>query len=181
MDFKNSRILIILLPLITMQVFVAIVQSSSSWESDKTAMVSSVIDGDTFDTAVGDRIRLADIDAPELGESGYYAARDSLILLVNNKQVHLDIDDVSRTDSYGRLVCVVYVDYNSTHLENVNKALAAQGVAAIKDYENEFDPYSWNLFVPITETQKSLDPTFLIAILFIVALAVMLFLRKSRK
>ena len=124
--------------IVLVQSFVPVVQSSCSVEIDKTAVVSRVIDGDTFDTASGDRVRLADVDAPEKGESGYYDARDFLISLVYNKRVYLDIDDIYGTDKYGRVVCVVYVEYNSTHFKNVNKALLVGGYAVIKNFHNEF-------------------------------------------
>jgi len=61
--------------------------------------------------------------------------------------VYLDIDDIYQTDLYGRLVCVVYARYNSTHYINVNKALLVANVAVIGDYHNEFSPYSWSLYV----------------------------------
>lgn len=117
-------------------------------EIDATTVVSQVIDGDTFDTTSEGRIRLADVDAPETGESGYYDAKSFLIGLVNEKTVYLDIDDVYRTDKYDRLVCVVYVNYNSTHFKNVNKALLVVGYAIIKDYSNEFSPHGWSLYCP---------------------------------
>ena len=122
-------------------------------EIDKVTVVSWVIDGDTFETTSGDRIRLADIDAPEEGESGYFEARDLLVELVYDKTVYLDIDDIYRTDKYDRLVCVVYADRNSTHLFNVNKALVDLYFAVVQDYDNEFDPYAWSLIV-----QKETNP-----------------------
>jgi len=146
MNPKNF-LLVILIPLISTRSYVSIVHGSS-WETDKTTTVSRFIDGDTFDAASGDRIRLADINAPERGESGYEEAKDLLVSLLDNKTVYLDIDDLSRVDRYGRLVCVVYVDYNSTHLLNVNKALLVRGVAEIWDHDNnEFNPYMWALYV----------------------------------
>ncbi len=74
-------------------------------EIDATTVVDWVIDGDAFDTTSGERVRLADIDAPESGEYGYYDAKDFLISLVHGKAVYLDIDDIYETDKYGRLVC----------------------------------------------------------------------------
>lgn len=120
---------------------------SSSGEIDATTFVSRVIDGDTFDTTSEGRIRMADIDAPEYGESGYYDAKQCLEDLVDSKTVYLDIDDIYETDPYGRLVCVVYVRHSSTQYKNVNKALLVEGVVEIDDYYNEFNPYSWTLYV----------------------------------
>jgi endonuclease YncB( thermonuclease family) len=107
--------------------------------------------GDTFDTTTEGRVRLADIDAPEYYEPGYDDARDFLISLIGGKTLYLDIDDKYRTDPYDRLgmhaCCVVYIKYNSTHYQNINQALLNAGVAEISDYDNEFDPYAWVLYV----------------------------------
>ena len=136
----------ILIPLLlTVMAFVA-VSASTSVEIDRITVAQRVIDGDTFDTPIG-RIRLADIDAPEYGEAGYEEAKLYLKSLVLYKTVYLDIDDLYKTDKYGRYICVVYVRHNSTHLLNVNKALLKAGLARIADYPNEFNPYEWSLYV----------------------------------
>jgi len=119
-----------------------------SLEIDETSISTFIVDGDTFDIYSGDRIRLADIDTPEKGEWGYYEATEALRTLIYNKKVYLDIDDIGWTDRYGRLVCLVYVDYNSTHYLNVNEVLLVGGFASIWDHPNEFYPASWTLFVP---------------------------------
>lgn len=152
--FKKS-VLTFLLATVLIQCLVPTAPSSCSWENDKTAVASRVIDGDTFDTAAGDRVRLADIDAPESGESGYYEAKNYLSGLVYNEQVYLDIDDVYGTDKYGRLVCVVYVDHSATEVCNVNKALLVEGHAVIWNFNNEFDPYTWSLYCPNEPGQES--------------------------
>ena len=120
-------------------------------EIDVVVTVSGVIDGDTFkvEYELGrfHKYRLADIDAPEYGEGGYITAKEILNVLINKKQVFLDIDDIYRKDKYGRYVCVVYIKTNSTHYLNVNKHLLDRGVAVISNYPNEFNPYSWTLYV----------------------------------
>lgn len=142
----KRKTFLFLVSLVLLQTCV-LVGHGSSIEIDATTTVSRVIDGDTFDTTSGDRIRLADIDAPESGEYGYSDAKDFLTSLVYEKTVYLDIDDVYETDRYGRLVCVVYVQHNSTHYKNINKALLVEGHATIWNFNNEFNPYSWTLFV----------------------------------
>lgn len=120
-----------------------------SVEFDEVTYASHIQDGDTFQTSAGDWIRLADIDTPERGYSGYDDATIVLSKLIYNKKVYLDIDDLYRYDTYGsRLVCVVYVNYNSTHYLNVNEALLVSNRARIDDYPNEFSPYEWSLFTP---------------------------------
>ena len=95
------------------------------------------------------RLRLADIDAPEVGQPGYQEAKDFLNSWIFNETVYLDVDDVYGTDPYDRLVCVVYVRYNATHLMNVNKALLDAGLADFSDFPNEFNPAAWTLYVQI--------------------------------
>lgn len=102
-------------------IFFSIVLLSVSWtsfiilvristiENDKSAMVTRIIDGDTFEISSGDTIRLADVDTPEWYEQGSNEATNALSILIDSKKVFLDIDDTYRTDRYGRLVCVVYV------------------------------------------------------------------------
>jgi endonuclease YncB( thermonuclease family) len=78
--------------------------------------VTRVIDGDTFETAGRRRpIRLAGVDAPELGQPGGYLATAALRSLIEDQEVR--IDTVSR-DRYGRSVANVYVGR-----ESVNKKM----------------------------------------------------------
>jgi len=132
--------------------------SAFSGEIDATAVAVDVHDGDTFrlDRIVNgsDTVRLADVNASELGQPLSYEARDFLKGLVFAKSVFLDIDDIYVYDYGGtgdRLVCVVYVNYNSTHYENVNEALLVAGLAEKKEYANEFNADTWALYVPKTE------------------------------
>jgi len=122
----------------------------SSLEFDAVDRVSYIVDGDTFDVASGYRIRLADVDCPESYEYGYDQASDFLRGLIYGKQVFMDTDDVYYYDYDGtgdRVVCVIYVESNSTHFINVNKALVEYGHAVYRDFYNEFSPYTWTLFV----------------------------------
>ena len=115
-------------------------------EVDLIATVYRVIDGDTFDAFPSGRVRLADINAPELNEAGGQEAKNALTNLVLNKKVYLDVDDLYVMDRYNRLICVVFIDYNSTHVLNVNKWLVENGYAQIVDYGNEFNPNTWTLY-----------------------------------
>jgi len=119
----------------------------AAWEVDATATVTRVIDGDTFDSSPAGRVRLADIDAAESSQPGYEASRDFLAGLVDGQLVYLDVDDVYVTDPYNRLVAVVYVRYNASHLQNVNRALLDAGMAVVTDYPNEFNPAVWTPYV----------------------------------
>jgi endonuclease YncB( thermonuclease family) len=124
-----------------------------SGEIDRVAVVTTVFDGDTFVIDNNESIRFADVDTPEIGESGYQQAKDFVINLVHGKTVYLDIDNLTTTDQYGRFVSVVYFDYNSTHYKNLNKALLDSKLAVEDDYpNNEFNPANWNLFESKTIT-----------------------------
>ena len=180
MDAKNYMLLI-LLSFVAATLIIPAVQSYNPWENDLTATVSIVVDGDTFHTTSGDKIRLADVDAPEVGDPGANEATNALISLVWGKTVYLDIDDISRTDSYGRLVCVVYVDYNSTHVMNVNKALLVAGVVVVWDHKNnEFDPYTWTPYNQRMEIPEFSNLAVMAILLFIAALT-MILIKKIKK
>jgi len=144
--FKGTIVAIFLFSL-AFSVYYFLVEINSM-KFDEVTYASFIQDGDTFETSAGDWIRLADVDTPESWQSGYGQASDVLSQLIHNKKVYMDVDDISVTDPYGRYVCVVYVDFNSTHYLNVNHALLLYGVADIDDYyNNEFSPYEWTLFV----------------------------------
>jgi|GEM_PF-6680403 len=120
----------------------------SSGEDMIEVYVTEVVDGDTFSTFQGYTVRLADVDAPEFGEVGFVESTVFLESLIENKTVILDIDDISRTDSFGRFVCLVFLDWNSTHYLNVNQVLISEYHAVIDDFSNnEFNPYFWTVFL----------------------------------
>jgi micrococcal nuclease len=138
-------------------------------EFDKIATVEWVYDGDTFRTTDDESIRLADIDTPEINESGYQEATNYMISIIKNKAVFLDIDDKYVYDDEGkgsRLVCVVYVDYNQTHYLNVNKALLESDLAVIWEHDNEFNPYTWTLYVSKNDIPEF--PSWIILPIFLV-------------
>ena len=67
-------------------------------------MVTTVIDGDTFHTAT-QRVRLAHVNASEIGESGSVRATNKLRSLIDGKFVSID----QKSISYGRAVAEVKV------------------------------------------------------------------------
>lgn len=76
-------------------------------------IVMRVLDGDTFETAHGVRVRLAGFDAPELGEPGGKEAAEHLRKMILEKEVR--IDQVGT--SYDRVVAEVYLDGESVNNE----------------------------------------------------------------
>ena len=122
---------------------------ATSISIDNTATVSTVIDGSSFIINSGETVKLAGIDTPQLGQQGYSEAKNYLTNMVQSKTVHLDIDNLAITDQYGRLMSVAYIDYNSTHYENVNMAMLVNNYAVPIGVNNsEFNPSSWSWFVP---------------------------------
>lgn len=69
--------------------------------------VVQVVDGDTFQTAGGRRVRLMGVDSPEISRCGAKEAKERLAELIGNKIVRLK-EPV--TESYGRTMALVYVD-----------------------------------------------------------------------
>ena len=154
---KIFRLLVLVIIVLGVQV-----SSVSGGEIDQTSQVTSVTDGDTF-RIPNDRVRLADIDAPENGtEPGFSIAKYALANIVGGKTVYLDTDQRSGRDPNGRLIAVVYVGYNSTHYLNVNMALLVQGVVGEYDFtNNEFSPSDWTLYVKYADapSQTVVGPT----------------------
>ncbi len=130
-----------------------IVTASGSPE-EAAGRVIHVTDGDTFDVRLQShddrisedviRIRLADLDAPEMYgeracEAGRIAGEYTRSNLMGNL-VSLDIDDKNGQDDYGRWMAVCYLEDG----RNFNRMLIDSGYAAKKDFRNnEFDPESW--------------------------------------
>lgn len=74
-----------------------------------------VIDGDTF--YYGSlKIRLANIDAPELSQFGGKESKEQLIKLLKNKTLKYKI---LKFDRYNRAICNVYVNNKDISLEMV--------------------------------------------------------------
>ncbi|MBY8988575.1 MAG: thermonuclease family protein, partial [Candidatus Lokiarchaeota archaeon] len=148
MKLKNRHLQIaFLLACIIFLTSNSLLLNSFAFEVDRTGTVYNIVDGDTIDVYSIGRIRLADIDTPEQGEPGDVEATNYLSSLIYQKTVYIDVDDVYGTDVYGRIVAVVYVYYDASHLKNVNKALLDSGHAVIWNFDNEFNPYTWTLLV----------------------------------
>lgn len=143
MSLRNLVLGAVLLASIMM---VSLVSVGLAFEVDATDSVTRVVDGDTFDTSSNGRVRLADVDSPESYEPGFDEATDALASMIGNREVFLDIDDKGSI-SFGRLICVVYVRVNGTHVLNVNKAMVDRGRAVVDDFtNNEFNPSTWTTY-----------------------------------
>jgi micrococcal nuclease len=103
--------------------------ATATTSATQVAVVASVYDGDTLSLRDGRRVRLLQIDTPELGSGECYsrAARTALLgLAPPGSRVVLETDPaLDRVDRYGRILR--YVKRNGT---NVNLELARRGAAA---------------------------------------------------
>jgi micrococcal nuclease len=122
-------------------------------------IVTNVVDGDTFDVTMEkanekvlyrvERIRLADVNSPEMDSEKGPAARDFTYAVLMNKRIFLDIDDLSQSgrDDYGRMICVAYLSgyYGQpVATPNYNRLLVDSGHASLDNFtNNEFDPSNW--------------------------------------
>ena len=126
--------------------------SDSAVERD-TATVERIADGDTLVLEGGARIRLVQIDAPELREGECYAAasaRDLAGLARPGIRVALEADPrLDEVDRYGRLLRYVYAD--ST---NVNLELVRRGAATAFFFRGERGRYAGRLLAATEEARS---------------------------
>ncbi|MEM2444867.1 MAG: thermonuclease family protein [Sulfolobales archaeon] len=144
------------------------IYSSNILEIDAVCDVYHVVDGDTFDCFPIGRVRLADINAPELETLEGLEAKQALTNTINSygPKAYIDVDDVYVKDSYNRLVVTAYLRYNDTHLLNINKWLLQNGYAELVDYRNEFNPSTWELYVYYPSQLEAVTPTITTTVTF---------------
>ena len=116
-------------------------QFSGAAVEAQTGVVASVYDGDTLTLTSGARVRLLQIDAPEMGSGECYsrAARTALLNLTPvGSRLTLESDPVlDRVDRYGRILR--YLRRGST---NVNLQLVRRGAAAPYFYRGDRGRYA---------------------------------------
>ena len=150
MNKKQGILIGIALMLLFMLITVPVIANSYVWKEPlnttkfgESGIVIKVVDGDTIDVEDVGRIRLADVNTPEIDTEEGKEAKEYVKGLCYQKKVYLDIDDLYITGKYGRIVAVVYIPYNETHYVNLNQLLLKEGYAEARDYPNEFDPDDW--------------------------------------
>lgn len=124
--FKKSLIMVVALFII---ISCGCLSSDEGQIVNSTTTVASVIDGDTFVTDSGEKVRLIGIDTPEVDEPYYTEGKDYLSNRIEGKQVFLEGDSSNR-DTYDRLLRYVWLDG-----ELVNRELVEEGLALAKAYE----------------------------------------------
>jgi len=83
-------------------------QLVSEEEFPEEVFVLDVIDGDTFTTLEGEKVRLLGINSPELGQRCYEEAKKYLETLILGKKVRLEKEAGENKDIYGRLLRYVF-------------------------------------------------------------------------
>jgi micrococcal nuclease len=117
-------------------------------------VVASVYDGDTLTLSDGTRVRLLQIDTPELGSGECYsrASRKALLRYVPvGARVVLEADPrLDRVDRYGRLLR--YVHRGS---RNANLLLVRTGAAAPYFYGGDLGRYAARLLSDAREAKRA--------------------------
>lgn len=90
-----------------------------------TTKVTRVIDGDTFETETGEKVRLIGINAPEISDIFGKESKQHLSDIIENKIVDLQTDNISNDrDRYNRLLRYVIIDGI-----DINKKMVSDGFA----------------------------------------------------
>ena len=97
-------------------------------------LVVNVTDGDTFEIATEEQVRIICVDTPEKGEESYQEAKDFLSSLILGENIRLEAD-VEDKDSYGRLLRYVYVNISGKEVF-VNKEIVQRGYGSLFPYGN---------------------------------------------
>lgn len=125
---------------------------SKSFGKLETGVVATVNDGDTITLRDGRKIRLLQIDAPELYEDcyGQAARKEALRLMPPGTPVTLQKDaSLDATDKFGRLLR--YVEANGL---NMNAELVVFGAAVPYFFRGERGRYSRDLLIAVDEARK---------------------------
>lgn len=127
--------------------------SGAGTGASTTAVVASVTDGDTLRLTNGKRVRLVQIDAPELGGECYSrASREALLRFAPiGSRIQLESDPkLDKVDRFGRLLR--YVMRGST---NVNVALVRVGAAAPYFFDGDRGRYADRLLAEATRAKSA--------------------------
>jgi endonuclease YncB( thermonuclease family) len=99
--------------------------------------VKEVYDGDTFKLDSGEHVRLAEVNAPEIGECYGEEAKAALTKVLSDKPLRLIHDEVDR-DKFGRLLRIVQIETNDGEKPKttVQEYLATRGYLQSEFHEN---------------------------------------------
>ena len=117
------------------------VSISNTYFASAATTITKVYDGDTITLSTGEKVRLLQIDTPELSSAECYSkeARNALVTLLNAPgQFALKSDSrLDNVDRYGRLLRYVFIGKT-----NINLKLVEIGAAAPYFYKGEKGKHS---------------------------------------
>ena len=117
------------------------VSLSNTYSANAVTTITKVYDGDTVTLATGERVRLLQIDTPELSPAECYGkeARMALVSLLSSPgQISLKTDpNLDTEDSYGRLLRYIFIGKT-----NINLKLVENGAAVPYFYKGDRGQYS---------------------------------------
>lgn len=87
------------------------------------ALVTEVVDGDTFKLATGEKVRIIGVNTPEMSEPGGDIAKDIATQLLLGQRVRL-VRDVRDKDDYDRLLRYVFIGKTFINAELVRMGYA---------------------------------------------------------
>ncbi len=97
--------------------------------------MTRIIDGDTFETETGEKVRLIGINAPEISDIFGQEAKQYLSDLIENKIVELQSDNISNDrDRYQRLLRYVILDG-----VDINKKMVSDGFASLLNKNSQIN------------------------------------------
>jgi endonuclease YncB( thermonuclease family) len=103
-------------------------EASTTSPKPQTATVSWVVDGDTIRLTNGQRVRLVQIDSPELQLRECYGARarsELEELLPRGRRVRLELDaKLDQVDEHGRQLAYVFAGSTNLNVEQVRRGAA---------------------------------------------------------
>ena len=103
-------------------------ESSTQTSESQTGTVSWVVDGDTIRLTNGRRVRLVQIDAPEIHLRECYGARarsELERLLPRGRRVRLELDArLDQVDEHGRQLAYVFAGETNANVEQVRRGAA---------------------------------------------------------
>lgn len=138
----------------TLRYLLAIVLTLSlgSYSANANLNVAYVYDGDTLTLSNGNKVRLVQIDTPELSPAECYGkeARELLRQLIGTSRVTLIKEPLAgNKDSFGRLLRYVKIS-----TKNLNLELVRQGAAAPWFYNGQKGKFSKELLAAARTAQK---------------------------
>ena len=147
---RTGRIAVVLLVGLSLVPAIGAGDAEARNDGNASAVIARVIDGDTVALTNGQKVRLVQIDTPEVGggECFSQAARKALLRLTPvGSTIVLEADpSLDNVDRYGRLLR--YVKRNGI---NVNIRLVLDGAAAPYFYGGERGRYADRLVAAVTQ------------------------------